>query len=183
MYFRKCTYCNETYDEIIDINKPQYEAFNEDLFKDKYKEGLEAYNHANLQMEIEAIIEGIPDIVKENISGIYSKGLYENLYISALMTIISRISLPNDKMASLSRKSSSYYSKSNDVKYYYKNMSTDLVSWHLPEDSIPVLAIIVNRSYNSIVDAINEAIHNNKIEDDEYTDILTSGFFGDINDD
>ena len=71
LYFRKCAYCDETYSEVIDVKKSQYDKFNEDLFKDRYKNSLESYNHVMLEMQIEDIMEDLPNIIKSNISSVY----------------------------------------------------------------------------------------------------------------
>ena len=180
IYFRKCMYCDETYSEVIDVSKSQYDKFNEDLFKDRYKNSLESYNHAMLEMQIEDIMEDLPNIIKSNISSVYKsdKKLYENIYISSLFTMINRVVLPNSKLEFLNNKYR-IHSKFDDIQYYCKNRDTDIVSWHIPEEIRNVVSVIVSRSYNAIINSIKEAIDTNKMEDDEYASILASGFFGD----
>ena len=184
IYFRKCMYCDETYSEVIDVNKSQYDRFNEDLFKDRYKNNLESYNHAMLEMQIEDIMEDLPNIIKSNISSVYKsdKKLYENIYISSLFTMINRITLPNDKLEFLTNKYR-IHSKFDDIQYYVKNRDTNIISWHIPEEIKDIVSVIVSRSYNTIINSIKEAIDSNKVEDDEYNSILASGFFGDSSDD
>ena len=184
LYFRKCAYCDETYSEVIDVKKSQYDKFNEDLFKDRYKNSLESYNHVMLEMQIEDIMEDLPNIIKSNISSVYKsdKKLYENIYISSLFTMINRITLPNSKLEFLTSKYR-IHSKFDDIQYYVKNRDNNIISWHIPEEIQNIVSVIVSRSYNTIIDNIKEAMDSNKMEDDEYASILASGFFGDGSDD
>ena len=184
LYFRKCMYCDETFSEVIDVSRSQYDNFNEDLFKDRFKNSLESYNHVTLELIIGDILEAMPEIIKSNISDSYkvNKRIYENIYISALLSSLNRIVLSNDKLEYLHSKHTKQ-SKFDDIKFYSKNKDSDLILWHLPKELESVVNVIVNRSYNSIINSIKEAIDYTKIDDDEYISVLASGFFGESVDD
>lgn len=179
IYFRKNRYCKETFSEVVDLSKSQYSDFNEDLFRDINKSNLESYNHKNLELQVEDLMADIPNIVRSNISDVYkyNNRLYENIYISSLLTIINRFTLPNAKLEYIDNKLKE--SRLDLILYFCKNKDTDPVYWHLPQELKSVVSVVVNRSYGQIIKGINEAIDRNKVGDDEYISILATGFFGD----
>lgn len=184
MNFRKMQYCNEMFSEVIDTNKPQYDYFNNDLFNEVTKNKLELYNHVELEIRIRDILVDTPNIILANIAESYksNKRVYENLYISCLLTIINRMTLPNHNERILGKKVKSNTSF-NDVDYITNNTDRELIIWHLPKELNDVVSIIVNRTYSTLINEIKEAINDSKVDEDEYASILATGFFGDSTDD
>lgn len=172
------------FSEVIDTNKPQYDYFNNDLFNEVTKNKLELYNHVELEIRIRDILVDTPNIILANIAESYksNKRIYENLYISCLLTIINRMTLPNHNERILGKKVKSNTSF-NDVDYITNNTDRELIIWHLPKELNDVVSIIVNRTYSTLINEIKEAINDSKVDEDEYASILATGFFGDSTDD
>lgn len=173
--FRKNAYRRESYSEIIDVSKPEYESFNDDLFKENYKSSIEEYNHARLERSIRDLLESIPSIIKNNIPKIYknNKVEFENIYISCLLTLLNSYTLPNEAIKYLKEKESSC-STFNEVNYYRKHLDNEIILWHVPKTMETTIKVIINKTNSIIVRGIREISTESNISDDEFNSVVFS---------
>jgi len=173
--FRKNAYRRESYSEIIDTSKPEYDNFNEDLFKENYKTDIEKYNHFRLESSITSLLSGIPTILKKNIPRVYRGNSieFENIYISCLITMLNSYTLPNESTEYLNMKEEGCPSF-NEVNYYRKHLDNKIILWNLPKSMETVVKIIINKTNSILVKEIREISTESTISDDEFNSVAFS---------
>lgn len=170
--FRKMGFIANRSKEIVD---PVYvNNWDFDSYIDNYRDILESSNRERSLENICEYIKDIHTIVKESIPKVYKKDkiLYSNLYISSLLTLINRFTLPNSCLEK-------YNKGINEVKFYTSNLDNKVILWHLDKSMSSVIILIVNRTLSNFSDEIKYVWNNMRISQDEFNNIIFSELDGD----
>lgn len=179
MYFRKAAYQRETFSEIID---PVYnKSWNSDLYAEKEMTRLESNNTDLLKMEIESIMSGIPQEIKRSIPKVYEsdKILYNDLYKSSLLTLLSQVTLPRERIEYLEDKIDKV-TAFNVEGYYNQHLEDSLILWHVPKELESVVKVIINKTRLKIAEDIKEVISDFKMDEKSFNDINKNTIFADV---
>ncbi len=177
MRFRKIAYLKTTFSEVIDSDYNK--NWNGDLYTEKTKQSLESRGHDQLQNITLDLLNSIPKSVKNSIPKVYSnnKVLSHNLYLSALLTLLSSFVLPNKNEAYLESKQESSPTF-NNANYYNKYLDDDLILWHLPSSMENTVILIINKVKRELFDDLQDIISDSKMSEDEYKNIFNDLIFG-----
>lgn len=180
-YFRKIMYENSTYSEMIDT---EYDKnFNNDKLIENTKSSYESNKRDILEIYIQDSINSFSKTIKYNIPKIYkgNKLVYNNLYISCLLSFIDRITLTlrlNDSY----KNNFSNCLTFNNVNYLLKKLNKNsVIRWYLPAEYDNIIRIILNKSYSKFIEEVKEAIDDIKVSDKEMSDIWATGFENETN--
>lgn len=184
MYFRKMSYQNESFAEIID---PVYNStWNGDLYTEKSIAAIEAGRCEELQEGINDIIKSLPWFIKESIPNVYKndKLTYHNLYLSSMLSVLSRFTLPKNYEEYLAKKRASS-SSFDEVNYYRKHLDDNaIILWKLPDSMAPVIELILKKVKAQLVQEIKEVSNDYKITDSMFRNMSNNLIFGEgINED
>lgn len=129
----------------------------------------------------EGVIETLaftPQYIFENIPKVYKldKVQCKNIYISCMLSMLDRITLPNNRDIKLNNKLKSNISF-DEVKFYNKYLeSGDVILWDLPKEYSNLIIVINNKVQNKLINEIKELSNDFKISNDEFNNIMSSGF-------
>lgn len=174
-YFRKLSYENMAYSEIID---PAYnKTWDSEKYLDNYRQSIESENKLKLRDSIIDLFKNIPSEIKRNIPKIYKsdKVLYNNLYISCLLSMINRVTLPRVSQEYLDKKINSS-TTFNELNYYRKHLDQETILWNIPESMENVIKVILNKMSITLIDEIKSYSNEIKIPDEEFSNILATAF-------
>lgn len=170
-HFRKLMYERAMFSEMVDT---EYDKnFNSDKLIENTKSSYESNKRGILEIYIQDSIASFSKIIRNNIPNIYrgNKLVYNNLYISCLLSFIDRITLTlrlNDSY----KNNFSNFLTFNNVNYLLKKLNKNsVILWHLPNDYENIIRIILNKSYSEFIDEVKEAIDDIKVSDKEMNDI------------
>ena len=170
-HFRKLMYERAMFSEMVDT---EYDKnFNSDKLIENTKSSYESNKRDILEIYIQDSITSFSKTIRNNIPNIYkgNKLVYNNLYISCLLSFIDRITLTlrlNDSY----RNNFSNFLTFNNVNYLLKKLNKNsVILWHLPIDYENIIRIILNKSYSEFIDEVKEAIDDIKVSDKEMSDI------------
>ena len=175
MYFRKISFNLQKRQKIID---PQFdEKWDSFSYVERCKENYEASNRDYVFEAVEDTLKNIPHEIRRAIPKVYKsdKLTYENIYTSCLLSMLNRVTLPNiysQKLADRVEKSPNF----NEVKFYKKYLDSDIILWHLPDDMINVVKLVLNKVNQVTINNIKELSNDIKITDAEFNNIMASGF-------
>jgi len=178
-YFRKLGYEKEAYSEIID---PAYsKTWNSDKFVENYKQSLESENKIKLQESILELLKTTPTLIRKNIPVIYQNNrlTFLNVYISCLLTMINRVTLPNQCREYFDKKTENP-STFNEANYYRRHLDKDVILWNVPESMEDVINMIINKVNNVLADEIRSFSNEIKLSDEDFSSIISTAF-GDNN--
>lgn len=181
MYFRKMGYEQEVYSEMIDP------IYNKNWDSDTYREQgitiLESSNREIIKQSVDDIFKCLPSIIKENIPKVYSsnKVLYSNLYISVLLSLTSKFTLPEQNRLYLENKLKEKVAF-NEVNYYRKHLTDELILWHVPDSMSGVVQVIINKVNFELINIIKELSNEIHVTEDEFN-IIAKSAWGDSNHD
>ena len=174
LFFRKGLFKIKKAQKIID---PKYDNWDSVIYVEKCKDAYETSNRGDLFEGVIETLKDTPNIIKKSIPKVYrhNKLLYKNIYISCLLSMINRITLPNqyDSKLDLKLNSSPGF---DEVKYYKKYLDNDIILWHLPETMSSIVTVVLNKVNMNIVNEIKELSNDIKISDSDFSNIMTSGF-------
>ena len=142
--------------------KNSYEA----SFSDKLSEG------------VVDILSYTPQYIKESIPKIFKidKVLYKNIYLSCMLSLIDRITLPNIRECKLNTKLNSS-SMFDEVKYYNKYLEDgEIILWNISKEYSNLVIVVLNKVQNIIINEIKELSNDFKVSNDEFSNIMSSGF-------
>ncbi len=116
-------------------------------------------------------------MIKENIPKIYlgDKILYKNLYISCLMSMLNRVTLPKVSEDYLREKVKSSVTF-NEYNYYRKHLDQELILWNIPDSMADVIKVVLNKVTLSLIDEIKSYSDEIKIPDEEFSNIVATAF-------
>lgn len=178
-YFRKLGYEKEAYSEIIDpaFSKP----WDSDKFVENYKRSLESENKEKLQESIIDLLKTTPNIIRKNIPILYQNNrvTFLNVYISCLLTMINRVTLPNQYKNYFQEKTKDP-SSFNEANYYRKHLDKDVILWNIPDSMEDVINMIINKVNNTLTDEIKSFSNEIKLSDEDFSSIISTAF-GDNN--
>lgn len=175
LYFRKCAYDVQKQQRIID---PKFDDWDPVSYTESCKSSYEVSVGSDRLFEgVTQTLKDVPRIIKKNIPKVFKgdKVEYENIYISCLLSMINKVTLPavyDDKLQSKLESSPTF----DEVKYYKKYLDNDIILWHLPESFEVVVMTIINKVNNIIVNEINDLSDDIKISEVEFNGVMTSGF-------
>lgn len=175
LYFRKCAYDVQKQQRIID---PKFDDWDPVSYTESRKSSYEVSVGSDKLFEgVTQTLKDVPRIIKKNIPKVFKgdKVEYENIYISCLLSMINKVTLPvvyDDKLQSKLESSPTF----DEVKYYKKYLDNDIILWHLPESFEVVVMTIINKVNNIIVNEINDLSDDIKISEVEFNGVMTSGF-------
>ena len=174
-YFRKLGYESMSYSEIID---PEYnKSWDSDRYLNNYRQSIESENKLKLRDSILELFETLPTMIKENIPKIYlgDKILYKNVYISCLMSMLNRVTLPKVSEDYLREKVKSSVTF-NEYNYYRKHLDQELILWNIPNSMADVIKVVLNKVTLSLIDEIKSYSNEIKIPDEEFSNIVATAF-------
>lgn len=177
MYFRKNSFCRETFSQVID---PEYDkTWNGDLYKEKCMSQLEAENKEIIKLFIIDVVNNIPQLIKLNIPAVYKndKILFNNIYISVLLTLLSSVTLPYNNYNHIDNRRDKTPAF-NDVNYFYKHQNTEIILWQLPDDMQTVIKIILNKVKAELIKDFGDILSDFKLEDDLFDSLHNEVVFG-----
>ena len=174
LFFRKGLYKIKKAQKIID---PKYDNWDSVAYIEKCKDAYETSNRGDLFKGVIETLEEAPNIIKKSIPKVFKhdKVLYKNIYISCLLSMVNRITLPSqydDKLDFKLNSSPGF----DEVKYYKKYLDNDIILWHLPETMSSVIVVILNKVNLAISNEIKDLSNDIKISDTDFSHIMTSGF-------
>lgn len=175
LHFRKGSYEIQKQQKIID---PKYDNWDSVGYVEKCKSSYEASSGSEKLFEgVVQTLNAVPNIIKRSIPKVFKsdKVEYENIYISCLLSMINKITLPSvyeDKLYNKLDNSPTF----DEVKYYKKYLDDDIILWHLPDSMEVVVMTIINKVNNIIINEINDLSDDIKISDTEFSGIMSSGF-------
>lgn len=177
LYFRKIQYENETYSEMIDP------TFDKNWDTGKYIEvntsNYESKNKERSQFYVYECIKSIPTYIKQSIPSIYKKtGMWYNIYISSLLSIISSLTLPPEKEEAKNKNlvEKPRFDEANFYRKYFK--LNKIILWHLPNSMEDVIKLVLNKTFNKLYDNLKDVIADSKMSEKEFNDISASAFDG-----
>lgn len=175
LYFRKCAFDVQKHQKIID---PKYnDDWDSINYIEQSKQSYERSSSGDRLFEgVSQTLEDVPNIIRKNIPRVFksNKNEYENIYISCLLSMINKITLPSayeDKLNSKLESSPTF----DEVKYYKKYLDDNIILWHLPDSMEVVVMTVINKVNNYIVNEINDLSDDIKISDSEFNGVMTSG--------
>lgn len=174
LFFRKCAFSSMKSREIID---PEFNKnWDPVTYTESYKESLEKSNRERITSYVIETFKNTPTMIKKYIPRVYrsDKKICENIYISCLLSLISKFTLSNSSKELLDSKLE-VASTFNDVKFYRKHLDDDIIMWHLPSEFEPVVLVIINKIQRYIIDDISEILDTIKVSDHEFESIISSG--------
>ena len=154
--FRRLAYLRETFNEVIN---PDYDTdWNNDLYIERTLNSFSEQNTYLKSLYIEDFLKTVPSLIKKNIPSIYktNPSLKHGLYISSLLSLLYRITLPSKREKYFKEKIEGKQNF-NDDGFYVKHLDKDIiVLWDVPEDYTEVVRLILNKTKNSIISEIRE---------------------------
>jgi len=135
----------------------------------------------SIQYYIRDIIKSIPYLVEENIPNVYrnDKLLCHNLYVSSLLSLLSRFTLSKRYRDYMQKKLDSCISF-DEVKYYKKHLDNDaIILWKLPDNMAPIVNLILNKVKAQLVEDIKEVSNDFKVTEAMFQDMSKDLIFGD----
>lgn len=175
LYFRKCAFDVQKQQRIID---PKYDDWDSVSYIERCKSSYEQSSGSDALFEgVIQTLEEVPSLIKKNIPRVFKsdKIEYENIYISCLLSMINRITLPkvyDDKLQSKLESTPTF----DEVKYYKKYLDNGVILWHLPDSMEVVIMTVMNKVNNAIVNEVNSLSDDIKISDTEFNGVMASGF-------
>ena len=173
--FRRIAFNTQKRQKIID---PKFDdEWDSVAYVEKCKESYEASNRDLLYDGVVDIFKLTPKIVRKNIPKVFKldKVEYENIYMSCLLSMLNKITLPNqyiDKFETKLNESSSF----DEVKYYIRHLNGDVILWNLPDSMRDLIILILNKISNELVDEIKGVTNESRITDNDFKYVMTSGF-------
>lgn len=176
MSFRRSSYNYNKRQKIID---PVYDAgWDPVAYVERCKESYESSRGDYLFRGVNDVLSHVCSLIKKNISSIYKvdKQMYKRLYISCMLSLLDRITLPNEYLNRLKTKidiSPSF----NEVNYYKKYLNSEsVILWHLDSSYSDLVKVILNKTNLELINSIKELSDDIKVSDSEFNNILVSGF-------
>ena len=175
--FRKMAFNYNRRQKIID---PTYDKeWDASTYVEKCKEAYEATFSDELYNGVKDILAQTPKYILDSIPRVYKsdKLLYKNLYLSCLLSMINRVTLPSvidTKLEERLNESPTF----NEVKYYTKYLDQDIVLWHVPEQLGIIVVMILNKVNTKLTDEIKGLSNDIKVSTDEFNNIMFSGLAG-----
>ena len=175
LYFRKCAFDVQKQQRIVD---PKYDDWDSVAYVERCKSSYERSSGSDALFEgVVQTLNNVPALIKKNIPRVFrsNKVEYENIYISCLLSMINKITLPSvyeDKLESKIDSSPSF----DEVKYYKKYLDDSIILWHLPDSMEAVVMTVINKVNNIIINEINDLSDDIKISDSEFNGVMMSGF-------
>lgn len=174
LYFRKCAFDVQKQQKIVD---PKFDDWDYVGYIEECKSSYEISNRDRLFEGVVETLEAVPSMIKRNIPRVFKgdKVEYRNIYISCLLSMINRVTLPStyeDKLTTKLENSPAF----DEVKYYKKYLDSDIILWHLPSSMEVVVMTIINKVNRHIVDEISQLSNDIKISEEEFNGIMSSGF-------
>lgn len=176
IYFRKVAYEQEHYIEIIN---PQYnKSWDSDVYREKSIAALESENRQIIESTTLDVLASISKTIYNCIPVAYKadKLTYENLYKSALISMLYKFTLPDIKQQSFNRRMNSG-KKFNIVNYYRLNLKEEIKLWHLDESMEDVVRLIINKANQSLINNVKEIIDYYKISEKQFNDMSVDNIF------
>ena len=175
MSFRRAAFNIQKRQKIID---PQFDTEWDSVnYVEMYKEAYEASNRDILFDGVTSVLKLIPQTIRKNIPKVYKLDLceYENIYISCMLSMLNKITLPQMYESKLNTRLETTPSF-DEVKYYKKYLDDEIILWHLDSSKKDIIRIILNKVNNWITNEIKSLSNDIKISDTEFANIMTSGF-------
>ena len=173
--FRRIGFNYQKRQKIID---PTYDQeWDAVSYVERCKDSYEASTRDRLFEGISEILHETPSYIRNSIPKVFKsdKVLFENIYISSMLSMLNRITLPTsyeDKFNLKINESSTF----NEVKFYTKYLDDDILLWHLPESFENVVRVVLNKTNNIIVNEIKGITNDARVSDEEFGNIMSSGF-------
>lgn len=175
LYFRKCSYEHESYSQMIDPefdknwDTSQYISVNTDKLESKNRDVV--IRCVNEEFEL------LPKLVRKSLPKL-DKVTREKVYKSALLTLIYRATVPNEKEDYKNERLESQ-PKFNSSNFYRTLLKDDrIILWHLPQSQSDVVRLVINSTMNKLLSELKDIIDDSKISEREYRAISASAFDG-----
>ena len=175
LFFRKCMYDATNRQKIID---PKYDDWDGLSYIEKSKNIYESNLHnEELYQGIVETLEACPSIIKKCIPKLYKADSveYKNIYISCLLSMINKVTLPEYYNKKLEEKLDNN-SNFDVAKFYTKYLDNDIILWHLPKSMYNVIIVILNKVNNLMVDEIKGLSNSIKVSEADFNSIMSSAF-------
>lgn len=158
--------------EIVDSNYDPY--WDPVSYSNNYQKILESTNKEKSLNNICDCIKDLHIKILEYIPRFYrsDKVLFHNLYISSLLTLINKFTIPNNCLDIYNKKVNS--SSFNEVKFYRNYLDNKVILWNLDNSMSSVVILIVNKTLNYFADEIRDILTDMRISDEEFNNILFS---------
>ena len=173
--FRRIAYNSQRRQKIID---PQFDVeWDPVAYTEIKKDAYEASNRDILFEGVNDVLKSVPKIIKQNIPKVFKSNLleYENIYKSCLLSMLTRVTLPDSYNNKLMNKLDDY-PNFDEVKFYKKYLDDEIILWHLSDRFSNVVRVVLNKTYNQITDNIKELSNDIKVSDVDFANIMSSGF-------
>lgn len=174
LYFRKCAFDVQKQQRIVD---PKFDDWDYVGYVEECKESYDISNRERLFEGVVETLKSVPSIIKRNIPRVFktNKDEYKNIYISCLLSLLNKITLPSayeDKLNTKLDNSPTF----NEVKYYKKYLDDNIILWHLPDSMEVVVMTVLNKVNRCIVEEISQLSNDIKISEEDFNGIMSSGF-------
>lgn len=173
--FRRTAFNVQRRQKIID---PQFdEDWDSMSYIERCKSSYEASNRGDLFEGVSGVLKDTPKIIFNSIPRVYrgDKVEFENIYISCLLSMLNRVTLPNSYNEKFEKKFNESVNF-DEVKFYKRYLDNDVILWNLPDHMSNVIAVVLNKTNNKIINEVKELSDDIKITDYEFTSIMSSGF-------
>lgn len=173
----KIMYQNDTFQTVIN---PEVDTkFNPDRFKQVlYSQVQQSYN-AGLFEEMESVLVTIPDIIKSVIAGSPYKNqkiIFNNIYISCMLSIINSIILSKQTKKLINRKEKSGNADYLKIKAYQDNKLKSIILWHLDDSMYNYIYVLTNIIRKKLSDKLDSTQGLFNLDESTLDTILASGF-------
>ena len=175
--FRRMMFNHQRRQKIID---PKFDTeWDPSTYVEKCKESYEATFSEDLYKGVCEVLAQIPAYILKSIPKVYKadKLLYKNIYLSCMLSMINRITLPNiinNKLEARLNESPTF----NEVKYYTKYLDQEIILWHIPEALGIIIVTILNKVNAILIDEIKGLSNDIKVSNEEFNNIMFSGLSG-----
>lgn len=178
MYFRRVSYLRETFSEVID---PVYnEGWDGDAYREKTISIIEGTTNDLLRSTVVDYIQSFPQIIKSCIPESYKTNdfIFNNLYISALLSFIYSITLDISDQEKLETRSN-HRSNFDSAEYRHKKLEEKIILWNLPENLEDVVRVTMNKAKKQFVSDICEIKGDFSLDEKCYNDLFKEEIFKD----
>lgn len=169
----KIDYQNESFVQVTKAGDENVKVF-EQVYRNNIRD---SYNKEDLMFDMEDLLKIVPKIATKVVKETpYSsdKLMCKRLYMSCLLTFLSGITLPNQFLASTSKKKDL---KDNLViRQYQKNMSESLILWNLDDDMSDYVTMLVNKIRGEMSVEINDLSSSYAVPEDVVDSIISSAY-------
>lgn len=182
LYGSKVEFQQEEYQEIINSNTSN---FNSDLYTERLKNGIQDKYYDGLSNEIKLELKNIPQYIKDELnrsSYKYDSILYNNLYISLLMSFVNTVTFRNNFLDKIDNKISKDALTDAYIERLRKQERKDpIILWNVSPDLRDYTTVLYRKISKKFIENINKIKKSYELDDMTLQAILNTSFDREVN--